>query len=93
MVDSRARVQLSPSPVKQIKYIVRSNQCFRFLKIKYENICLLLHSIVSLSIPHICVLSNLLNIRIKRLLKIKKLMPKTFASTQLGEKADGEVMI
>jgi len=48
---------------------------------------------VSLSIPHICVLSNLLNIRIKRLLKIKKLMPKTFASTQLGEKADGEVMI
>jgi len=48
MVDSRVRVQLSPSPVKHQKNIIKLNQWSRLFKSKIENIYFFPHTTLSL---------------------------------------------
>jgi hypothetical protein len=47
LVDSRVRVQLSPSPVDHEKNTVGLNTWFRFIQIKCRNIYNYSHSILS----------------------------------------------
>jgi hypothetical protein len=50
-VDSRVRVQLSPSPVDHEKYAIRFNQRFTFAKNKMKKIYTFSHTILPIYLP------------------------------------------